>query len=228
MALDRGMLKICNIFVLAGLLINVPPVHASEQQRVIDLARTIYGSISLYEDFKPFGTLMRKAKGVFIVPEMPRVGFIIGTGGATGVFLRRLPHSNNWSQPVFYHFGLGSIELLFYPEIWNIILLAMTDRAMDGFLSGNFTLGNDMRFAIDPNPNGTTHSESDEFIDIYAYATSRDTTSNLLLSGSSIWAVSKWNIDYYGANVSLKQILSDNVSAKESGTQILRDALPSR
>ncbi len=200
----------------------VGPAAASEQQVLVDLAREKFAALVSEPDFEPYRAVLSQAKAVLIVPELAKVGFLIGSGGGTGVFLTRKGELDEWSPPAFYQLGLGTIGFLIFPELWDIVLFVMTDRALDGFVSGKLSLGNDIRFTTDPHGGGATGIG--DFTDIVAYATSRNAVAGLPLQGASVWSVESWNEAYYDQEVPLREILFGGNLAMD-GADRLREAL---
>ena len=198
---------------------------ASEEQEVIDLARITLQALLPRPDFQPFRAILPRAKGLIIVPEMPKIGFIVGTGGATGVLLGQYPEKGQWSQPSFYHFALGNVSIQFVPEIWDIVLIVTTARGLDALLAGKVTLGRDLRFSTDPRKIGDAVEPADgEFPDVFVYAAAPDAGDFLPLDGANLWSVENWNEAYYGAPVSLTEILFGN-EVDRGGSRPLRDVL---
>lgn len=209
------------VLAVAGSRIGI----ASEEQEVIDLARITMQALLPRPDFQPFRAVLPHAKGVIIVPEMPKIGFIVGTGGATGVFLGQYPEKGQWSQPSFYHFALGNVSIQFVPEIWDVVLIVTTDRGLDALVGGKVTLGRDLRFSTDPGKFGEVIDPADgEFPDVFVFAAARDAGDFLPLDGANLWSVENWNEAYYGAPVSLTEILFGN-EVDRGGSRPLRDVL---
>ena len=126
-------------FVCAG------PVHAQSgamngeggQQLVDDAAQTV---LKIMAD-KHFETILKQAKGVFIVPEMVNGSFLVGGPGGQGVLLT---HDSNgpWSDPVFLSIGGVSIDGPRDARTAPLAMILMTDKAVTEFSSSR-------RFSLD-------------------------------------------------------------------------------
>ena len=198
---------------------------ASEEQEVIDLANLSLQRLLEKPEAEPFRALLPHAKGVFIIPEMPKIGFIVGTGGATGVFLSQYPAKGQWSQPAFFHFALGTVTIQFVPEIWDLLLIFTTDRGMDAMVSGKATLGRDLRFSTDPTQFGKEPTPAHgDFADVYVFAAARDAGDVMPWDGSSLWSVDDWNEAYFGAPLSVNAIVFGK-EVDRGGSRPLRDRL---
>src|SRR6266481_70609 len=74
-------------------------------------------------------SVLRSAKGIIIVPSLVKVGFIIGGQGGDAVLLRRI--GTIWTYPAFYSLGSPSIGLQAGISSAQIVLVLMTDRAVE-------------------------------------------------------------------------------------------------
>src|SRR3546814_19782269 len=73
-----------------------------------------------------------RAKGVFIVPQLLKASFIIGGEGGSGVLLAKT--QTGWSEPAIYTMGAGSIGLQIGGEASEVMLLLMSDKAVEAIL----------------------------------------------------------------------------------------------
>jgi len=108
---------------------------------VSDATRTFYD----FQDKIP-QSILRSAKGIIIVPSLVKVGFIIGGQGGDAVLLRRI--GKVWTYPAFYSLGSPSIGLQAGISSAQIVLVLMTDRAVDAVRQERFRLGTEAGLAI--------------------------------------------------------------------------------
>ncbi len=91
-------------------------------------------------------SLLRSAKGIIIVPNLVKVGFIIGGQGGDAVLLRR--NGATWTYPAFYSLGSPSLGLQAGVSSAQIVLLLMTDRAVAAVRQERFRLGTEAGLAV--------------------------------------------------------------------------------
>jgi len=150
-----------------------------------------------------FRKSLAKAKGVLIVPQSWRFGFIFGGTGGRGVLVVR-DDSGKWSGPAFYTLSNASLGLQIGFQISEFVVLAMTQNAIDSLLSSSFRGGVDAGIAAGPVGTGIKSSFQGDFITVVR---SQGIYGGLNLDGSMIKANDTWNQGYYGKPVSVADIL---------------------
>ncbi|MBV9750261.1 MAG: lipid-binding SYLF domain-containing protein, partial [Acetobacteraceae bacterium] len=106
---------------------------------VVDGAVAAVQQMRASPNFAGSGVLQR-AKAVVIVPRSLKVAALVGGAGGHAVLLARTAHG--WSGPAFYTVASGSLGPQIGVRESTIVLLLMTDRALDAFLhNNNVTLG---------------------------------------------------------------------------------------
>jgi lipid-binding SYLF domain-containing protein len=85
-----------------------------------------------------------------VAPSIIKGGFIWGGSGGTGVFLVRNEKTGNWSEPAFYTIGSVTFGLQIGGEASEVVILAMSEKAVDSLLSSSFKLGGDASIALGP------------------------------------------------------------------------------
>ncbi len=169
---------------------------------------------------------MKDAKGVLIFPQIVKGGFIWGGSGGTGVFLVRDPKTGNWSDPAFYTIGSVTFGLQIGGEASQVVMLAMTRRAVDSLLSSSVKLGGDVSVAIGPVGGGAQANAGipDVTADFLSFAKSKGLYAGLNLQGSVIAVRDGLNDAYYGRVVSPSEIIT-NHKVYNSGADQLRAVL---
>ncbi|MGH7074377.1 MAG: lipid-binding SYLF domain-containing protein [Stellaceae bacterium] len=94
-----------------------------------------------------FLALMKKAKGIYVVPGLAEGAFIVGGKGGEGVLLE---HKNgHWSDPAFMTVGSISVGAQVGGKGGPVIMLIMSQRAMNGLSgSNNFSFNANASFTI--------------------------------------------------------------------------------
>ncbi len=173
-------------------------------------------------DMTPLRNLLSRAKGIVVVPQLIKAGFIIGGEGGSAVMLTQ--RNGNWSAPAFYTVAGGSIGLQAGAQASEVILVLMTDKAVDAVLKNNVKLGADIGIAAGPVGAGleasTTTSLSD---DVYAFALSKGLFGGISLEGSVLAPDADANRAYYGKPIAPGDILS--ATATDANSANLRTSI---
>jgi len=114
--------------------------------------------------------VVEKARGVLIIPELFKGGFIFGAEGGSGVLLVR-GSDGSWSSPAFYTLAAGSFGLQAGAQVSETIFALMNDGAINAFMSNEFKLGADASVAVGPLGAGIEASTTTNLDkDIYAFS----------------------------------------------------------
>jgi lipid-binding SYLF domain-containing protein len=172
-------------------------------QGLVDEARLTFSDFMRDPNYKGFYRSVSNAKGVLIFPQVVKGGFVFGGSGGSGVFLVRGEKTTHWSEPAFY--SLGSVTFGFQAggEAAQVIMLAMTQKAVDSLLSSSFRLGGDVSMALGPIGGGGKAQADIPSVtaDFIAFARSKGLYAGLNLEGAVVWVRDGLNEAYYGKNV---------------------------
>jgi lipid-binding SYLF domain-containing protein len=112
-----------------------------ELEEIIDEARLTFARFTGHPDMAWFRERARKARAVFIAPQVTRASYLFGASWGTGVLLVRDSSTGRWSQPAFYQVTGLSFGLQIGALHSEVVALATDDRAADEMVDGAFTLG---------------------------------------------------------------------------------------
>lgn len=84
---------------------------------------------------KALDKLLARAKGVVIFPSVAKGAVVIGGSGGEGVLLAR--RGGQWSDPAFLSMGGASIGPQVGGKAGPVVMLLMTDKAVNDFASAN-------------------------------------------------------------------------------------------
>ena len=128
--------------------------------------------------------LIKQAKGVLIIPQFLKGGFIIGGSGGSGVLLGR---DANWSDPAFFTMGGGSIGFQIGGQVSEVVLLLMTNRAIDAVIHNEVKLGADASFAAGPLEIGAEASTTTNLdTDIFSFSRAKGLFAGVSFEGAVI------------------------------------------
>ena len=200
------------------------PVMAADQavaQGLVDKARLTFGEFVNDKQYSWFNEHLKYAKGLLIYPQVLKGGFIVGGTGGTGVLVVKDEITNDWSQPAFYTIGSVTLGLQIGGEASQIIVMAMSQKAIDSLLSSSFKLGGDISVALGPIGAGAKENITADFI---SFAKSKGLYAGVNLEGAVVEVRDSLNNAYYGKKLSPVDIVikKDVINA---GSDELRTAV---
>ncbi len=209
--------------LLIPLLLLVTSLQTSANETtaeaLVDAATKSVKTFTIDPNMKWFRDNMNKAKGVFIVPQLVKGGFIFGGSGGSGVLLAK-GEGNIWSDPAFYTMGSGTVGFQIGIEVSEIILMVMTDKGIDALLTSSFKLGGDISIAAGPIGAGAKAQTAD----ILAFSRSKGAYGGINIEGAIIKIRKDWNNAYYKGETSPRSILVEH-SATNPHADELRNAV---
>lgn len=190
----------------------------SGQQIVNDAAQTVQ---QIKADPR-FDALLKKSKGVFIMPELVKGAFIIGGAGAQGVLLKH-ESDGSWSQPAFLNIGSISLGAQAGGKAGPAAMILMTDKALSDFTQqNNFSLnGNAGLTIINYSAQGQAPIGKG---DIIIWSSQSGAFAGVDVNGADITQNTSQDHAYYNKQVDAQQILNGDVAAE--GAKKLMMELP--
>jgi lipid-binding SYLF domain-containing protein len=209
----------------AALFAAAPARAQQEEQTLVDRATlTVQEMLSSEEGAREPTSLLRRARGVLICPRVFRAGFILGGEGGSCVLVGR-DGAGSWSSPAFYGMGSGSFGLQIGVQDAMVLMLIMSDRAMNAVMDSQFKFGADASIAIATVGAGLQGSTTSAVgADIVAFARSRGLFAGISLSGSLLSYRPESARAYYGRDLSARQIVV-SMEAHNPGADPLRGVL---
>ena len=197
---------IMTILVAGLLFVSYTPANAVapyQTQGLVDRARVTLKEFMQDSTYSWLHENLDRAKGVLIFPQVIKGGFIWGGSGGTGVFLVRDEKTGDWGQPAFYTIGSVTFGLQIGGEASQVVMLAMTQKAIDSLLSTSFKLGGDASIALGPIGGGAKANADIPSVtaDFLSFVKSKGLYGGLNLEGSVIAVRDSLNKAYYGKDV---------------------------
>ena len=215
-----------SVMTIALILFPTAPAVATDTaagaQKIVFRAGLTLDQFMQDKDFPLFRENLAKAKGVLIIPEVLKAGYVWGGSGGTGVLLVRDEKSNEWSQPAFYIVGSVTFGLQIGAEDAEVVMLAMSRKAVDSLLASSFKLGGDASVAVGPKGAGMKKIVTADFI---SFTKAKGLYAGLNFEGSVIKTADDLNKVYYGKEVRPVQILVQK-EVTNPYSEILRKQLP--
>jgi len=230
----RKRYSIASLLVLAiftaGILISsYTSAMATDREQVqllVDKARITLKDFMTDPNFIWLHEHIKTAKGVLIFPQVIKGGFIFGGSGGTGALLVRDERTGDWSEPAFYTMGSGTFGLQIGGEAAQVVMLAMTRRAIDSLFSSSFKLGGDVSVALGPVGAGAKAGADIPSVtgDFISFAKSKGLYAGLNLEGAVVGIRDSLNQAYYGKEVRPADIIVGH-KGYNSGAEQLREVL---
>ena len=217
------------MFVMGIFFVSFTPALAAdkeEAQALVDRARIIFSEFMRDSNYTWLHENLDQAKGVLIFPQVLKGGFIWGGSGGTGVLLVRDEKTGNWTDPAFYTIGSVTFGLQIGGEVGEVVILAMTERAIDSLLASSIKLGGDASVALGPVGVGAKANVDIPNVtaDFLTFAKSKGLYAGLNLEGAVVAVRDSLNEAYYDRYVRPVDIVEKNMVAN-SGAAGLREAL---
>ncbi len=180
---------------------------AADTEALVTKARRTLENFRRDPEMASLRQLARKARGLFIMPQLVKGGFIVGGSGGNGVLMAREGLDQPWRGPAFYTVGGISFGLQIGAEFSEVMMLAMTSRGMTTMLSSSVKLGADANIAVGPVGAGAEAATAGLSADLLVFSRSKGLYGGVSLQGAVVSTRDKLNQAFYGQAVSTTDIL---------------------
>lgn len=193
-----------------------PAAAASVQEDLADARSVLNQAISAVysvrsdENFQEnFNRYLQRAKGVLVVPNFFKGGFIIGGAYGNGLLMSR-DRNGDWSAPAFYRMGAGSVGFQIGAQNTEMVFMIMTDRGLTALMNDEFKLGANVGVtAVTKGANLEAATTSNMQNDILAFAHAKGAYGGVSVEGAVLQPRHDWNQAFYGRGATPKAIVLD-------------------
>ena len=206
----RMAIRRCSLWLILLTCFSGSPVQAEslEEKQLVEKAQHTLESFMNDPNLTWFQQHVKDAKALLIIPQQLRAAFFVGADGGSGVLVARDERNGQWSEPVFYTVGGLSLGLQFGGDASEVILLAMTQGAVDSLYASSFKLGGDASIAAGPYGGGIEGATSSNFdADFLSFSRSSGAYAGVSFEGSVIYTDDDANEAYYGKKVRPADVL---------------------
>src|SRR5262245_38171717 len=147
--------------------------EAQEADHLVEKSRLTFESFIADANLGAFRDLLKKARGLFLVPSVLRGAFFIGAAGGSGVFVARDDKAGRWNGPAFYTLGELSFGLQAGEDSSQVAVVAMTERGVAAMLSTSIKLGGDASIAAGPFGAGASGASANTSVDLLSFSRSK-------------------------------------------------------
>ncbi len=216
----RKILTIVPAAIVALSVAFAPKAYAqSDQANLVDRARITIDDVKKDKEFGNARDLLRRAKGVLIVPSLVKGGFFVGGEGGQGVLMAR--SATGWSNPAFYTLASASFGLQIGIEQAEVVMLIMNDKAMHAVMKNEFKLGADAGLAVVTlGTDAEAATTSAVGADIVVWASASGAYAGISVKGSIIKPHYSWNKAYYGRPESTTDIIIKRTVSNPGATPL--------
>lgn len=223
----RGCRWLAAAVLLAAWSVSAPvPATAAEVRtkadQLVDRAQMVFENMVADPNMSALVDLVKRARGVFICPELLKGAFIVGASGGSGVLLVR--GDKTWYGPAFYTIGGASFGFQIGGQASEVVLLAMTNRGVTSLLSTSAKLGADVGIAVGPVGVGASAATANLSADIISFSRAKGLYGGISLNGAVVAVRNGVNETYYGKKVTPTEIFIRH-EAQNSQAARLIDAI---
>ncbi len=204
-----------------------PFLSETKQEEKIALADEVLRDILTIPERSIPPSLLSQAQAIAIIPEVIKVGLVVGGRYGEGIIIMRNRNTHAWSDPVFIKLKGGSLGLQLGAQSSDVILIFKNKRGLNSLMSGKFTLGLDAAVAAGPvGRNLAAATDVKLQAEILSYSRSRGLFAGVSLDGSSLQIDREANEAFYDRKgVTARQIFGGRVKSPTAVLQPLRNSL---
>ncbi len=170
----------------------------TEARSIVDQAGATFSKFVADKEFAIFRQHLKKAKALLIVPRVLKAGFVWGGSGGDGVLVVKSEQTGEWSQPAFYTVGSVSFGLQIGAQEAEVIMLAMSQKAIDSLFASSFKFGGDISVAVGSQGVGAKKILTADFV---SFAKAKGLYAGLDFEGSGVHVRDDLNKAYYNRDV---------------------------
>lgn len=211
--------------VMLGFALANSAAATTPAEELVEKSRFSVERMLADPDMQKLKSIVQQARGVVIIPQLVKGGFIVGAEGGSGVFMAR-GADGSWSSPAFYTLAAGSFGLQIGGQVSEVVFVLMTDGAVEALLGNELKLGVDAGVAIGPLGMGLEASTTTNLgADIYAFSKSVGLFGGVAFEGAKLISRNSWNDAYYGAPAPARAVVIEQLFFNAQAER-LRHALP--
>ena len=197
--------------VLAAVLLAAglarPAVASSTAEELVEKSRFVIERFLVDEELPELKGFVTRARGLLIIPQLVKGGFVIGGEDGSGVLMVR-GDDGTWSAPAFYTLAAGSIGLQIGGQVSEIVFAVMNDGAVDALLRSEFKLGGSLNFTVGPIGKGVGASTTTNLdADVFAFSKNVGLFGGGALAGAKLFTRKELNEGYYGPGAAPRDIV---------------------
>ncbi|MDE2408168.1 MAG: lipid-binding SYLF domain-containing protein [Xanthomonadaceae bacterium] len=188
-----------------------------EDARADDATRVLKQIQAIPESSIP-DRLLEDAKGIVVVPDTIKAGFMLGGRRGLGLMAVKTPQGT-WSNPVYVKLSGASFGLQAGVQSADVILVFRSERGLDNIVNGKFTLGADAGVAAGPvGRNAAAATDGAMKAEIWSWSRARGLFAGIALDGAVLQIDNGANASAYGAGSTPRMIFEGRAVQPPSPT----------
>ncbi|MEN3186992.1 MAG: lipid-binding SYLF domain-containing protein [Atribacterota bacterium] len=208
--------------LIAIILCFVIALPLLARENLIIQSRELLEELEESVDRSLFTSLLRRAEGVAIFPEVKRVGLFLGGYFGEGLVLRK-DKKGRFFGPAFLKIEGLSVGPQIGVQVQGLVLLLMNRQGIEAFYKDGFTLGGNISIAAGPLGRGFSAGVDTELSSsIYAYAIARGFFAGISIEGARIRDNKKANEAFFGRKTSVQEILTEKQAEDRATRELIR------
>lgn len=216
----RGLVSLSLTVTIVVALAGVQSAVAqSEQERKLADAAELIQAFTANDDEAIPSALLERARGIAVIPNVIRGGFILGARRGRGVLVVR-SEIDEWSNPAFITLTGGSIGWQIGAESTDIVLVFANDNAVKNMSSGKFTLGGDASAVAGPLGRHATAAITFR-AEVYGYVRSRGLFAGAAFEGARLDLDEGADSLFYAGDVRAHALGAQNLATPQSARRFL-------
>jgi lipid-binding SYLF domain-containing protein len=213
------MLAVAALAVLTSVTAGAD--EAADARETVNKAVETLGNFTADPEMGDFRRKLQDARGVMVFPKVVKAGFIFGGSGGRGVLVARGEEDEDWSPPVFYTMGSGSVGLQIGAQVSEVVLLVMSQKGINALLSSKVQFGGDISVAAGPVGTGVQGASAD----VLGFVRAKGAFAGLSLDSAYVDPDDSRNAAYYDKDgISPVDVLVRR-SVDDEHARALRDAV---
>ena len=198
---------------------STPSTSSAEADQLVSDARVTLSNFLRDPDQTWIQENLNRAWAILIAPQVVKAGFIFGGSGGRAVLVAR--DGRSWVGPAFYDLGTASVGFQAGVEVSEVIIVVMSDKALNSLLSTSFKVGGDASIAAGPVGAG---AKSTVTADLISFARAKGVYGGVNLDGTVVHTNIDWNDAYYGGqNLLPPDILIRKTAKSPKSTALLAE-----
>src|SRR5580658_2711724 len=208
--------------ILAGTaIVNIARAGDAREEGRLLTATEVLEEVQAMPDQRIPDTLLSRAYGIAVIPDVTKVAFMFGGRHGNGVLVVRDALTSSWSNPALISLTGGSWGFQAGAQSSDIILVFTTKTGIEGIAGGKLTLGADASVATGPvGRQGSAATDIAFNAEIYSYARTRGLFGGIALDGSVISIDRSANASFYHkSGVTASEVFSGQAPAPPETAQ---------
>lgn len=205
----RRLSVVCTLIVFAACSTILAGYDRQDEVSRLKRSSDVFNEIMASPEKGIPEELLDRCECVAIVPSVTKGGFVVGGRYGKGVVMcRRQDH--RWTAPSFLTIEGGSVGLQIGLQKIDLVMVVMNRRGMEKLIGDKFTIGADASAAAGPvGRHASAETDLKMAAEILTYSRARGLFAGITLNGAVVKQDKDDNRDFYGREVSAREILLD-------------------